>query len=329
MDSSSEDRLIDWLRRIAPGDLLGNDVARLGNLHDAVITLDHQIEGTHFPTGLDPAWIARRLLAVNLSDIAASGARATYALLGLAVPTSFDHRRFLRALTAACRRHEVLLAGGDTAASRHISLSLCLLGARPAGGRLLGRHTARAGDLLWLGGTVGESAMGRHLLDAGARIEGRKVHLPARFRRSGAISRAAARAVRRHLAPSPQIELGLWLGRRRRATAIDVSDGLGLDLARLCRASGVGARISERRLPLAIAYSRICRILDQAPIELALSGGEDYVLLFALPARVTPPEHLACTPIGRVTHDRSMRLERDGKTAPLEATGWSHLDPDR
>ena len=97
MAPTAEDRLTAWLRRIAPGGgAIGDDVAALGALGDAVATVDQQIAGTHFPDGLDPALIARRLLEVNLSDIAAAGAQPEYALLALAAPPTFAHRRLLR-----------------------------------------------------------------------------------------------------------------------------------------------------------------------------------------------------------------------------------------
>jgi thiamine-monophosphate kinase len=327
MSLSSEDQLIDWLGALSPASGLGDDVARLGDLAGAVVTVDHQIEDIHFPSGLDPAWLARRLLAVNLSDLAASGAQPAYATLALAAPVDFDHRRFLRALVRACDRAGVVLAGGDTALSDRVSLSLQLLGRTPSRGRLVGRDSARAGDRLWLGGTVGESALGRALLEAGAALDGRSITLPARFRRPPALERAARHAVRRHLAPQPQTDLGLWLAGRKRATAIDLSDGLALDLARLCRASSVGARLELAALPIARGTHRLAARLKRDSWQLALGGGEDYVLLFALPARVRPPARFSCVPVGRVNAGPALELDRDGSIEPLEPTGWSHLDP--
>jgi thiamine-monophosphate kinase len=327
MAPSSEDRLIDWLSTLSPASGLGDDVARLGALGGAVATVDHQIEGVHFPPGLDPAWLARRLLAVNLSDLAASGADPAYALLALAAPVDFDHRRFLRSLVRACERAGVILAGGDTARSERVSLSLQLLGRTPSKGRLVGRDTAQPGDRLWLGGSTGQSALGRALLEEGAALEGRSIALPARFRQPAALQRAASRAVRRHLAPQPQTDLGRWLSGRQRAAAIDVSDGLALDLARLCRASSVGARLELAALPIAPGTHRLAALLKKSPWQLALGGGEDYVLLFALPARIRPPQRFGCTPVGRISAGSALEVERDGDVTPLEPAGWSHLDP--
>lgn len=326
MAPTAEDRLTAWLRRLAPGgELIGDDVASLGLLADAVVTVDQQIAGTHYPADLDPAVVARRLLEVNLSDLAAAGARPVFAVLALAAPPSFDHRRFLGALTSACRKRQVRLVGGDTARADTACLSLTMLGERPPHGRHLLRSAVRTGDRFWLGGSVGESVLGRHLVDRGARIAGRRVVLPPPFDHPEGIRRAAARAVRRHLEPRAQLELGEWLGRRKRAAAIDISDGLALDLTRLCEASGVGARIDLDSLPVADRFDQLLERLGLAAEACALGGGEDYVLLFALPPRVSPPAAFGCTAIGRATGDGDLLAERDGQEAPLEPRGWSHL----
>ncbi len=131
--------------------------------------------------------------------------------------------------------------------------------------------------------------------------------------------------MRRHLQPLAQLDLGQWLGRRSRVASIDISDGLALDLTRLCSESGVGARIDIDALPLAAGHRRLAGRLGLPPETCALGGGEDYVLLFALPPRVRPPAEIGCTPIGRVVSDPGVLIERDGRTEPLEPLGWSHL----
>jgi thiamine-monophosphate kinase len=136
---------------------------------------------------------------------------------------------------------------------------------------------------------------------------------------------AARRAVRSHLAPVPRLAVGAWLARQRRAAAIDVSDGLGLDLARLCEASGVGARVEPAALPLDPDLPRLAAALGTGERELALGGGEDYALLFALPAKSAPPPELGCRRIGEITTRRRRVLVEDGKESPLPASGWDHL----
>lgn len=324
--TTSEDRLIDWLReRLGQPDRLGDDAALLPASGPRTATVDSQIEGVHFPEGLDAALVARRLLAVNLSDLAAVGAAPRHALLALSARSEFDHRRFFRALLAECERHGIELAGGDLARNpQATSASLFLLGEPVA--RFVGRDQARPGDRIWVGGTLGESAAGQRLLAQGARLEGRRVELPRAFRAPESLARAARRAVRRHLQPRPQLELGQRLARLPRAAAIDLSDGLAKDLPRLCRESSVGAEVDAGRLPLARGFTRLSKALDADPIDLALAGGEDYVLLFTLPADC--PEAWrpsGCHPIGEIRTDGALRLMRNGTAEPWPETGWDHL----
>jgi len=327
--SASEDRLLAWLRKeLGKGgrSLVGDDAALLPRGAWAV-TVDSQIAGVHVDADLDPALLARRLLAVNLSDLAAMGALPAYAFLALSATRGFDHRRFFRALLAACRRHGLTLAGGDLATHPSATTAtLTLLGRRRPGGRWLARAAVRPGDALWLGGTVGESAAGRALLTAGARWEGGAVHLPADWRDAPpTLAAAARRAVRRHLLPAPQLALSAWLAGRRRAAAIDVSDGVALDLRRLCRESGAGAAIAAADLPLAARFAELCERLGRDPLALALGGGEDYVLLVALPPGARPPERLGCRRIDEMTPGRRLTLVEDGRRRPLPSLGWDHL----
>lgn len=325
-----EDHLLAWLRHQlgARGPvLLGDDAALLPRGAWAV-TVDSQIAGVHFDAGLDPALLARRLLAVNLSDLAAMGALPAYAFLALSATRGFDHRRFFRALLAGCRRHGLALAGGDLATHPSATTaSLALLGRRRPRGRWLRRAAARPGDALWLGGTVGESAAGRALLGDGARVDGIAVRLPRAWENGpSTLAVAARRAVRRHLLPRPQLALSAWLAGRPRAAAIDVSDGVALDLRRLCRESGVGAVVDASALPLARRFAPLCERLGRGPLALALGGGEDYVLLFALPPGARPPGRLGCRRIGEITASRRLvLLGEDGRRRPLPALGWDHL----
>jgi thiamine-monophosphate kinase len=136
---------------------------------------------------------------------------------------------------------------------------------------------------------------------------------------------AARRAVRRHLAPSPQLALGHWLGEQTEGAALDVSDGLARDLHRLCRASGAGAEVEAGALPFADRFAKLCAAIGADPMALALGGGEDYVLLFTLPEDVTPPLEFQARRIGRITkRKRVMLVQGDGRS-DLPALGWDHL----
>jgi thiamine-monophosphate kinase len=205
--------------------------------------------------------------------------------------------------------------------------SLTLIGARwPRARRFLRRAEARAGDAIYLGGTVGESALGLELVKRGARATAGGVSLPATLRIPRTLEAAARRAVERHLLPRPQLELGAWLARRSRGAAIDVSDGVARDLHRMCAASGVGASIDAALLPRSARFGALAVELGLDPLALQLGGGEDYVLLFTLPARgradVSPAGHR----IGQIeARHEVVLIGDDGARRPLPDLGWDHL----
>lgn len=336
-ESPDEDGLVDWLKRRTHngprGSRIGDDCALLELEGGWAVTVDTQIEGVHFVEGSDPARVARRLLAVNLSDLAAVGARPAHAFLALSAPPGFDHHRFFDALLVDCHRFGVELSGGDLSSQPRLSAALTLMGSR-IGGRFVERSAANPGHRLWLGGPAGESALGLELLLAGARVEGRTLLLPSGMEPRPEWTQDARRALRRHLVPEPQLELGAWLASRPEGAAIDVSDGLARDLHRLCRASGVGAEVDEPDLPrFSRAMAGLAEALDRQPSDLVLTGGEDYVLLFTLPPDEAPPAALrlrtGARPIGRIVHvdeDRErVRLLGPEGVRPLAADGFDHL----
>jgi len=321
----SEDGLLRWLRTKIDPCLLGDDAAVLPPGGPFVVTVDSQIAGVHFVPDLDPAVLARRLLAVNLSDLAAMGAEPAYAFLALSTAPAFDHRRFFRALIEVCRCFDILLAGGDLARSPQGTVAtLTLIGRRPEAGRFLRRADAAPGHALWLGGTIGESAAGQRLIARGARLRKGRVELPDGLIAGKRLQATARRAVRRHLRPLPQLALGQWLGRQEEGAAMDVSDGLAKDLRRLCQESSVGAEILAEELPLAGGFSDLCREIGADPLSLALGGGEDYVLLFTLPEGIVPADSGA-RKIGRITRSKRIVLRQHGERRDLPALGWDHL----
>ncbi|MDX1643127.1 MAG: AIR synthase related protein, partial [Thermoanaerobaculia bacterium] len=173
---SGEDRLVDWLRHNVPGgERLGDDAVVLQPDGPIAVSVDQQIEGVHFPSGLDPAWLAPRLLEVCLSDLAATAARARQAVLALAAPETWPRRRFFTALAKALDDREMALVGGDTARAERVRLALWVVGDRPPRGRFVDRTGAEPGDRLWLGGPVGWSALGRQIVAEGGRPEGRRL----------------------------------------------------------------------------------------------------------------------------------------------------------
>ncbi|HEX3557536.1 MAG TPA: thiamine-phosphate kinase [Thermoanaerobaculia bacterium] len=333
MSANGEDRLLRWLRARLASPLIGDDAALLPPLGPVAVTVDSQIAGVHFPPDLAAADLARRLLAVNLSDLAAMGATPAYGFLALSAAPGFDHKKFFLSFLAACRRHGLTLAGGDLA--RHPGgtiATLTLIGTKAEDARWLQRSGAEPGQALWLGGTVGEAAAGRLLIERGARLAGSRIDLPAFCEAfSSPLRTAARRAVRRHLQPQPQLALGRWLGAevatRTTMAAMDVSDGVARDLHRLCHESGVGAEIAAEALPFTTRFTTLCAALGAEPLALALTGGEDYVLLFTLPPELAPPPELGGRRIGTITR-RGLFLVRDGARQELPDAGWDHLADD-
>jgi thiamine-monophosphate kinase len=323
----TERELLRWLRGRDPrlGERLRNDGAVLRGTGDLAVTVDHQIEGTHFLPGLDPATVARRLLAVNLSDLAAMGAVPRYVLLALAAPPEYPFQRFFTGLLHACRHFQVELAGGDLARCDRLHASLTACGAPPSGGTFLERSTARPGDRLWVGGTIGMAAAGLRLLRQGARLQDGTVQLPDPWPRRGAVAATARRAVLRHLEPRPQLALGQWLARQPRAAVLDLSDGLAVDLLRLGEESEVGAHLDGERLPAGEGFHALCTAAGWNPVALQMEGGEDYVLLFALPPESEVPHSLGCTAVGEVTASKEVCWRVEGEPRPWPTAGWDHL----
>jgi thiamine-monophosphate kinase len=261
---------------------------------DLVATVDAVVEGVHFDDAFSPAEVGWKSLAVNLSDLAAMGARPLWALVALATPAEADLRRLEaigRGIAACARRHGTSVVGGNVTRAGQLSLTVTVLGAVRRGRALL-RSGARPGDLLVVSGTVGDAALG---MDAEA-----SPSLRARQRR-----------------PRPRLALGLGAVGIARA-AIDLSDGLLQDLGHLCDASGAGARVEVERLPLSPAYRAATRGRAD-PHEEALSGGEDYELLLAVPptrlAALRAVARRARTPIaviGLVEARRGVRVVKGG-----------------
>jgi thiamine-monophosphate kinase len=248
---------------------IGDDGALIAPPRDGtlVMALDTLVDGAHFPAGFDARFVGHRALAVNLSDLAAMGAEPAWALLGLTMPAADEHwlAGFSAGFDALARRHGVALVGGDTTRGP-LTVTVTLAGTVPPGRALL-REGARAGDDLWVSGTPGDAAAGLAILQGRLSAQGRaRDALLARFQ-------------------LPQARVALGVALRGIATScIDVSDGLLGDLGKLCAASGVGADVASRELPLSAG---LCSAAPQeARVAFALTGGDDYELLFtADPAR--------------------------------------------
>ena len=299
---------------------IGDDCAllRLRRGEEFAITTDFSIAGRHFWLATHPPEsIGHRALARGLSDLAAMGARPVAAFVSLAVPQEFSGewtKRFYDGLLRLAEAQKTTLAGGDLSEAPIPLADIVLVGSVPAGKALL-RSRARAGQALYVTGTLGGSAAGLAQLSEMADSEDKVTK-----QRRGA-DKFTALAL--HLYPQPRIAQGLWLRKRGMATAaIDLSDGLSTDLMHLCEESGVAAEIEADLLPIS----------PGATLEQALHGGEDYELLFTAPESARVPRAIAGVPVTRI----GRTLRRGGRRAlvalktakgskPLLPEGWQHF----
>jgi thiamine-monophosphate kinase len=289
---------------------MGDDAAlyspRIGC--EVVLTCDWFLEGSHFLREKHPAdAVGWKCLARAVSDIAAMGGAPRCFLLSLALPESATGvwlSGFLRGLRRASKMLQFELAGGDTTRREEILINVTVVG-EVRRRRALRRDGARPGDLLFVTGTLGEAELGLQML--------RKASGPVQVKNQ---------ALRKHLYPVPRLAVGQWLAERQLASAMmDLSDGLSTDLERMCIASGVGARIEAERLPVSSLVAR------KEGVKLALHGGDDYELLFAVRpemARKIPSAYrgVEITRVGEIVTGKKTWVEERGKKQALVSGGW-------
>lgn len=293
---------------------IGDDAAVLlpAAGRELVVATDTLNEGVHFLAGADPEALGHKALAVNLSDLAAMGARARWALLSLSLPAADEAwiDGFARGFADLARRFNVVLVGGDTCAGP-LSMTVTILGDAPCG-QTLGREAGNAGDLVFVAGSLGDAALAlRHRLAGQACAE--------------ELDRALDR-------PEPQLALGRQL--RGLATAcIDLSDGLLADLGHLARCSGLGAELQLDQLP---ASPQVAALAPEDRWSLQLTGGEDYGLCFSVPEsaldklrQIGRELGLAISHVGRLTAgDRVRCLTASGEEWVPVTRAWEHFSVD-
>ncbi|GMV46255.1 MAG: thiamine-monophosphate kinase [Pseudomonadota bacterium] len=304
-------------RRSAVALGVGDDCALLAPAPgmELAVTTDLLIEGRHFLASVPPERLGHKALAVNLSDLAACGAEPLAFTLALAMPAA-DERflaGFAQGLFALAEAHGVDLVGGDTTAGP-LALAITAFGQVPAGAALR-RSGARAGDELWVSGTLGDARLALEL-----------------FRGRVALGAEELEAVRRAMeCPVPRVALGIAL-RGVASAAIDLSDGLVGDLGHILRRSGVGARVERDVLPRSAALARQDEALQH---ECLLAGGDDYELLFTAPAArhdavraAARAAGVAVTRIGRIEAGTQLRIvDAQGAAVALRWQGFDHFAP--
>lgn len=243
---------------------IGDDAALLNMPADQqlVVATDTLVESVHFPPQASAEHIATRALCVNLSDMAAMGARPRWFTLALTLPATMASTQWLesfsRGLATVAEQYDIALVGGDTTAGP-LTISLTLLAEVPVA-QSLRRDGAKPGDTLYVTGTLGDGAAALEIINRGDLAH-------------------SERLLTRFYQPQPQIEAGIRL-RNVASACIDISDGLIADLGHICKASGVRSDIQTKLLPI---HQQLHQLWPQQAVDWALSGGDDYQLCFTVP----------------------------------------------
>ncbi len=314
MAYESRDKQSATWRKLIVG--IGDDAAAWhGDASIEIATTDSLIEGVHF-TLATTTWqeLGWKALAVSLSDIAAMGGVPQYALVSLGLPGDTevaDVTDLYRGMIELGRQFDVAIVGGDTTSVPLVTLNTTVFGS--SRGHILTRSAARAGEQVAVTGHLGAAAAGLEVLSQQIPLE----------------SQASAPLRQAFLRPYPRVAEGHLLAALGVKAAIDISDGLISDLRHICQASKVGARIEVDLVPV---HPAIKANLGNRSLELALSGGEDYELLFTAGAgvieKVTAQAACPVTVIGRVVADETGKVtlvDREGKPVKPAETGWQHF----
>lgn len=318
-------------RNIAVG--IGDDAAVIRPSGRYLLaTTDMMVEGVHFDLRfMTPFQLGFKLISVNVSDIYAMGGKPCYCLLNIAV--SGDVRaEFVDKLFDGVRRamslYRTVLVGGDLSAADGMSLSAALIG---YAGRYITRSGAKAGDRIYVTGTLGDSAGGLEVLkrvrkniplgevveDKAQRAKNKDAVFSKLFR-LGLKYGMVEPLLRRHLMPEARDSARFV---KSATSMIDVSDGLLIDLTRLCDESKTGARIYAENIPLSPELKSVASRLGISALGLALSGGEDYELLFTAP----PGKRVDAAYIGDITESERVIVDNEGKEKPFTSEGYQHF----
>lgn len=275
------------------------------------------IEDVHFrPSYFSANDLAHKALQVNLSDIAAMGANPLYILCGIAIPkTRLAYaNQFLLKLAQHCKKATLHLIGGDTVkSSDKLCISITVIGTGQSS-HLKYRKNAKAGDIIYAAGKLGHAQLGLVALET-----------------SQPNLKSFKNAL---LRPTAKIQEGVWLGAHTAVTSMmDLSDGLFIDLTRLCRASRVGGNIMLQEISPSTAFKHACNALKQDPIQIMLAGGEDYGLLFTVKkqAALTIEQnfykhfHYKLIKIGCITSTSGVIITNNGAVQQLNVQPFSHF----
>lgn len=300
---------------------IGDDCAVLAKNDEDVllITTDTLVGDIHFNLKWhSPFLLGRKAAAVNISDIAAMGGVPRYALLSVALSPDLSAaglEEFMAGFVEMLAEHKVVLIGGDTVAAPCPTFSITLLG-EMANNEVCYRAGAQEGDEVWVSGFLGEAAAGLALCEKGGDV-------PEHFNA----------LVQAHLNPQPRVALGRILAASAQVHAmLDLSDGLATDLAHICTASGLGAQVDGKLLPLSATLKKAGEFLEHDAQQWAVSGGEDYELLFtvapgageALARQIKDELGLTISRLGKMTEGEGVHLLADGTSRLISYQGYEH-----
>ena len=328
----TEVELVRAIRKLLAGDApgvvvpVGDDAAVVEpGEHHAILTADMLVEGVHFRRDAISAHdLGRKALTVNVSDVAAMGGSPRYGLASVGLPPSVESPWIVElygGMREAADDYGMTVVGGDTNRAGGLVVSVAVYG-EVAKGRAVTRSGARPGDRLVVTGRLGAAAGGLRLAQTEPEDVMEILGEP--------WARALVAALQR---PTARVGEGQTLARSGATAMIDLSDGLALDLTRLCAASEVGARVRLADLPVAPELDELARSADVDPLEFAVQGGEDYELLATMPAEDVEAARAALaeryrtplTEIGEVTSADVVVVAADGSERPLAAEGWDHF----
>lgn len=283
--------------------------------HEIVVTTDTLIGGVHFPDSAHPRDIGYKALAVNLSDLAAMGATPAWFTLALSLPSVDETwlEDFSAGLFDLAREFNIELIGGDTTRGA-LSITITAIGIVPQG-QALRRSGARAGDRIWVSGPLGDAALGLAVWQG-------KLAVPEQYR---------ANLVTKLNRPRPRVDVALKL-RGLASSCIDISDGLVADLGHVLSASGVGATLELKRIPVSPAYAAVFADIGW---DMALTHGDDYELCFTLAPeqerafnRVMPQLNCSFSCIGTIESTPGLRIRDEAGAAYTPALqGYDHFRP--
>jgi thiamine-monophosphate kinase len=322
---------------------IGDDAAVLKPIYkNLLVTTDMMVEGVHFDLSLTtPYQLGFKLISVNVSDIYAMAGKPLYLLLNIAVKKNTEKKfidKLFDGIKDAMNLHDTILIGGDLSATKSgMALSATLIGYAK---RHIQRSGANVGDGIYVTGNLGDSACGLELLKRIKRpvpLERSKIrkhgakrkelrdkskdpmrHAPCAMLLKGLSWNTVEPLLRRHLLPEARDAKKFA---RYATSMIDISDGLLIDLSRLCSESRVGARIYIDNIPLSPELKKAAVHLDIPPLKLALSGGEDYEMLFTAPAG----NKVRAIYIGEIIKSGRFIVDSSGREKPFSAKGYQHF----